>query len=53
MNNRTQRTDFEVFVIGDYDASVRRLAPKDDVTSLLTLHSEPDLRQSFDETLPG
>jgi hypothetical protein len=53
MKNRPQRTDFEVFMIGDYDASVWRPAPKDYVTSLLTLHSEPDLRQSFDETLPG
>jgi hypothetical protein len=44
MKNRPQRTDFEVFMIRDYDAGVRRLAPKDYVASLLALHSEPDLR---------
>jgi hypothetical protein len=44
MKNRPQRSNFEGFMIRDYDTSVRRLTPEDYVTSLLPLHSEADFR---------
>lgn len=52
MENRPQRTDFQVFVIWYDDSCVRRLTSEDYVTAFLTLHDESYLRQSFEETLP-